>query len=279
MIPSSATFFAAMASVCPDFAVRDLRACGRMRAPAGKLGQDDIAKDRLPLIGESALVSAERRPPRSGCLPKNTISVSAFGSRCPAATRLLTAARSAIFRVSSNSCSKLSHSKRFARALARLHGSAAPVLRLHAGSDGSATQDALVGRRLADDSSASGCDQRAFRVGADDAIGGKPFTLLKAANGAPRRRIRDSVDRQLQSEHVVQRALHPAHILRAGRRGFDGIWLGHDAVRLWHDLGPKASAPRPRGKRDGARRLCRTSWAELRRPSRRRNAGPRLAEI
>jgi hypothetical protein len=46
-------------------------------------------------------------------------------------------------------------------------------------------------------------DQRAFGLGANDAIDGESFTLLEAANGAPRRRIHDSVHWKPQPEHIV----------------------------------------------------------------------------
>jgi hypothetical protein len=45
--------------------------------------------------------------------------------------------------------------------------------------------------------STSRCEQSAFGVGAYDAIDRKPFTLLETADCVARRRIRDTMNRQL----------------------------------------------------------------------------------
>src|SRR5206468_6645101 len=58
-------------------------------------------------------------------------------------------------------------------------------------------------------------------------------------------------DRQPQSEHVVESALHPAHIFRAGRQGLGGIWLGHYTVTYDRRPGP------PRRKTRETRRVSR----------------------
>ena len=49
-----------------EFAVTHLHAYGRPTAPMGERGQDDIAKDRPPLIDEFVLISAQRTPSTLG---------------------------------------------------------------------------------------------------------------------------------------------------------------------------------------------------------------------
>src|SRR5262249_33693908 len=94
--------------------------------------------------------------------------------------------------------------------------------------------------------STSSRHQRTFGIGADNAIDGEPFTLLEGANGAARRRIRDAMDRQLHAEHIIKRALHPTHILRADRHRVGRVWLESSAIRL-KDHTPRP--PRPREMR------------------------------